>query len=204
MTEKILPLPVKKNKFGQRVADISVEKYYRQIFEEVLEAHECKNICDYNCDDDWLSGEEFVRQLKREAEELVDVITCCVTRFKIIYEYKDFDFDKYFSTYIEDAKKYYREPADFYTDLATAVMCSYHAADVAKMCDYMRNEGCGDCATHFDPHCLNTYSSEKHILSKIIVMCIKRLEYLGYDESERQELYAKVNDKNRKRGYFDD
>ena len=35
----ILPLSVTKNKFGERVADIDVEKYYRQIFEEVLEAH---------------------------------------------------------------------------------------------------------------------------------------------------------------------
>ncbi len=187
----ILPLPVTKNKFGERVADISGEKYYRQIFEEVLEAHRA-------------CIEDFQQDSDDEAEELVDVITCCVTRFNIIYEYKDFDFDNYLSTYIEDAKKYYREPADFYTDLATAVMRSYHAAEVDKMCDYMRNEGCGDCATHFDPHCLNTYSNEKHILSKIIVMCIKRLEYIGYDESARQELYAKVNDKNRKRGYFDD
>lgn len=36
----ILPLPVKKNKFGQRVANISTANYYRQIVEEVLEAHE--------------------------------------------------------------------------------------------------------------------------------------------------------------------
>ena len=35
----ILPLPVKKNKFGERVADISLAKYYRQICEEVKEAH---------------------------------------------------------------------------------------------------------------------------------------------------------------------
>ena len=186
----ILPLPVTKNKFGERVADIDVEKYYRQIFEEVLEAHESsvisKSSFNKNCVD-------------YEAEELVDVITCCVTRFKIIYEYKDFD--SYLPTYIEDAKKYYREPADFYTDLATAVMCSYHAADVAKMCDYMRDEGCGDCAVYFET---DSYFREKYILSEIIVLCIKRLEYIGYDESARQELYAKVNDKNRKRGYFDD
>ena len=188
----ILPLPVTKNKFGERVADIDVEKYYRQIFEEVLEAHESsvisKSSFNKNCVD-------------YEAEELVDVITCCVTRFKIIYEYKDFDFDKYFSTYIEDAKKYYREPADFYTDLATAVMCSYHAAETKEMCDYMRDEGCGDCAVYFET---DSYFREKYILSEIIVLCIKRLEYIGYDESARQELYAKVIDKNRKRGYLDD
>lgn len=181
----ILPLPVTKNKFGERVADISVEKYYRQIFEEVLEAHAVKNYDAFDEDG--------------EAMELVDVITCCVTRFKIIYEYKDFDFDKYFSTYIEDAKKYYREPADFYTDLATAVMCSYHVAETAKMCDYMRNEGCGNCAVDFEQD-----YQEKYALSEIIVLCIKRLEYIGYDESARQEIYQAVNDKNRKRGYFDD
>lgn len=186
MTEKILPLPVKKNKFGQRVADISAEKYYRQIFEEVLEAHRA-------------CIEDFQKVLDDEAEELVDVITCCITRFKIIYEYKGFDFGNYLSTYIEDVKKYYREPADFYTDLATAVMCSYHAAETAKMCDYMRNAACGNCAVDFEPD-----YQEKHILSKIIVMCIKRLEYIGYDESARQEIYQAVNDKNRKRGYFDD
>jgi len=194
----ILPLPVKKNKFGQNVADISTIDYYRQIVEEVLEAHECKNICDYNCDDDWLSGEEFVRQLKREAEELVDVITCCVTRFKIIYEYKDFD--NHLSTYIEDAKKYYREPADFYTDLAVAVMRSYHAAQTAKLCDYMRNAGCGYCAADFD----QDYENEKYTLSEIIVLCLKRLDFLGYDEDARQKIYQAVNEKNRKRGYFDD
>ena len=70
----MLPLAVKKNKFGQRVADLSVTEYYRQIEEEVLEAHE--NAVMY----------EMSLQCSRydEAEELVDVITTCITRLETI------------------------------------------------------------------------------------------------------------------------
>ena len=82
----ILPLPVKKNKFGQRVADISVNDYYRQIMEEVLEAHEAA--VNVTC----------IAAIKREgcglcvdyigshneAEELADIIATCITRLDIL------------------------------------------------------------------------------------------------------------------------
>ena len=84
---KILPLPVQKNKFGERVADISTEKYYRQILEEVLEARKASIIHDIkkhmyfeSCADclDSYVGED------NEPEELVDIITCCITRLEIL------------------------------------------------------------------------------------------------------------------------
>ena len=105
----ILPLPVKKNKFGNRVADISTTDYYRQIEEEVLEAHEYAAIANYLLE---LEGDaDVVGDWENdEAEELVDIITCCITR----------------------------------------------------------------------------------------------LDILGFDENKRQELFHAVNEKNRKRGYFDD
>ena len=89
----ILPLPVNKNKYGERVADISVEKYYRQIAEEVLEAH--TNAANRNTVEllrkigAFNSSEEFMAEIVEaektaEAEELVDVITTCITRLKII------------------------------------------------------------------------------------------------------------------------
>lgn len=107
----ILPLPVKKNKFGQRVADISLEDYYHQIVEEVSEAHT--------------------------------------------------------------------------------------AAIIASFVDILRNEGCGQCAEFFN-------CNEPEELVDIITCCITRLEFLGYDADKRQKLYQAVNDKNKKRGYFDD
>ena len=39
-------------------------------------------------------------------------------------------------------------------------------------------------------------------LADIITVCISYLEYLDYDEKARSELFAKVNEKNEKRGYF--
>ena len=81
----MLPLPVKKNKFGKSVADIPTTDYYRQIAEEVLEAHVAaknaelvKRMTDEGCG----QCAEFV--LCNEAEELADIITCCVTRLEII------------------------------------------------------------------------------------------------------------------------
>lgn len=105
----ILPLPVKKNRFGENVANISTANYYRQIVEEALEAHEEAVIFDHEnelCFEPNISDEFW----NAEAEELVDIITCCITRLNI----------------------------------------------------------------------------------------------LGYDEDARQKLYQAVNEKNRKRGYFDD
>ena len=86
----MLPLAVKINKFGQRVADISVTEYYRQIEEEVLEAHENavisdherKRVLEYKDSFTRISDLTFCRQT--EAEELVDIITACITRLEII------------------------------------------------------------------------------------------------------------------------
>lgn len=75
----ILPLPVKRNKFGERVASLSVNDYYRQIAEEVLEAHE--NAVMYNV---FYNGLDYVEEIDSEAEELVDIIATCITRLDIL------------------------------------------------------------------------------------------------------------------------
>lgn len=50
------------------------------------------------------------------------------------------------------------------------------------------------------------YSSTKdevaEKIANIITVCISYLNAIGYDEKERSELFAKVNEKNEKRGYF--
>ena len=107
----MLPLPVKKNKFGNLVADIPVTDYYRQIAEEVLEAHNAAK------------NAEFVKQIN--------------------------------------------------------------------------NEGCGQCAEFI-------LCNEAEELADIITCAVTRLDIIGYDESKRAKLYAAVNDKNRKRGYFEE
>ena len=171
----IIPLPVKKNKYGEKVADISVDKYYIQIMEEVLEAHENAVIANYLFElegdaalvDDWEND---------EAEELADIITCCVTRIAIIRD------DYYLADYLVKAvAKTHIEifGGNFYVDLSSSVMRAYHIA---------QSENIG----------------EEAALIEIIYLCIGRLEYLGYDESKRQKLYQAVNEKNKQRGYFED
>ena len=39
-------------------------------------------------------------------------------------------------------------------------------------------------------------------IADVITVCISWLETLGYDEEKRSELFAAVNEKNEKRGYF--
>ena len=83
---KILPLPVKKNKFGELVARLSVEAYYRQIMEEVLEAHNAAiihGIKEHMYFEDCGVCIEYVGR-DNEAEELADIITCCITRLEIL------------------------------------------------------------------------------------------------------------------------
>lgn len=41
-------------------------------------------------------------------------------------------------------------------------------------------------------------------LANIIALCLTELESLGYDENKRSKLFAKVNEKNEKLGYFVD
>ena len=158
---KIYPLPVKKNKNGELVADLPVWKQYRQIMEEVMEAH-AENVGVFE---------------SNEAEELADVITCCITRLDIVVDSQK-DFVEYVSKLLTAAKRDYTEPKDFYTDLAVTVMQGF---------------------------CLSSYSFyECKILSRTIVMCEKRLESMGYNEVAREKLYAAVNEKNRRRGYLED
>lgn len=83
----MLPLPVKKNKFGQFFKDIPVTDFYRQVCEEVLEAHNAaknaelvKHMTDEGMDVEKVT--EFAEV--NEPEELADIITCCVTRLEII------------------------------------------------------------------------------------------------------------------------
>ena len=41
-------------------------------------------------------------------------------------------------------------------------------------------------------------------IADIITVCISYLNAKGYDEKARSELFAKVNEKNEKRGYFEE
>ena len=41
-------------------------------------------------------------------------------------------------------------------------------------------------------------------IADIITVCISYLNANGYDEKKRSELFAQVNEKNKKRGYFDE
>ena len=52
--------------------------------------------------------------------------------------------------------------------------------------------------TGFCDHC----TAEE--IADVITVCISWLESLGYDEEERSELFAAVNEKNKVRGYFDE
>ena len=47
-----------------------------------------------------------------------------------------------------------------------------------------------------------TYDDIAEEIVDVITVCISQLEVLGYDENKRSKLFAKVNDKNEKRGYF--
>ena len=110
-------LPVKKNKYGERVADISVDKYYTQIFEEVLEAHEESviGLADY-----------------LEAEELVDVIACCITRFDIL-GFKDYKLNKVRGAGNVDA--------NFYAHLTQQVAEAYTATKKEPIIEFVELAG---------------------------------------------------------------
>lgn len=177
----ILPLPVKKNKFGQRIADLDTNTYYRQIAEEVLEAYETavqKELAETLIETSNLFSMTDVIFATAEAEELVDVITTCITRINII------DLE-YFKRCLFLWKNFSRE--------GTAFRAS------------------ADNTEKFYQNLLMKFSvafsgiyDEKGILWDAIGACVNRLEVLGYDENKRQELYQAVNDKNLKRGYFED
>lgn len=169
---KILPLPVKQNKFGQRVTDISVTDYYAQIFEEVLEAHWASVVADCKKRVENGGRGQLIEYLAdNEHEELADIITCCVTRLDIIG-----------GKYVAEEKV---APKDFYSELANQALIAFEYA-----------------ATFDDVEYFSTVS-ETQQLSYIISLCVTRLESLGYDEKAREKIYAAVNEKNRRRGYFE-
>ena len=163
----MLPLAVKKNKFGERVADISVTDYYAQIMEEVLEAHEGAIASK-------LTGHRPEFLYCNEAEELVDIITCCVTRLDII----DFEFSKKI--------KLVDLPRDFYRSLEQNVL---NAHENAILYENVAN---------------NYKYYEGNSLVDVINLCITKLSHFGYDADARQKIYEAVNEKNRKRGYLED
>ena len=167
MITKIKPLPVKKNKFGQRVADIHIYEYYCQLMEEILEAHKAAVVYENieTARHITIDGRSY-----DEAIELVDIITCCVTRLHIIG-------GKYDARVIDLPTDY------FYRELAKQVLCAFQKAVLIGFFSVNR---------------------EAVELSAVIKMCVARLESLGYDESARENLYAAVNDKNKKRGYFEE
>ena len=53
-----------------------------------------------------------------------------------------------------------------------------------------------------DKSSINAKNMTAEKIADIITVCISWLESLGYDEEKRSELFASVNEKNEKRGYF--
>ena len=49
---------------------------------------------------------------------------------------------------------------------------------------------------------VSTEKARAEEIADVITICISWLEALGYDEEKRSELFASVNEKNEKRGYF--
>lgn len=160
-------LPVKKNKYGERVADISLEKQYRQLFEEIMEANAEGANGMWRC---------------YEAEELVDVMACCVTRLNIL-GVEDYAVTSW-GTMVKD----------FYVELTDKALVAYGAALTAAEQAIFKNT-VGHKAL---------YLVEIKTLREIMSMCIAKLESIGYDANKRQEMYQYVNDKNKDRGYLDD
>lgn len=169
----ILPLPVKKNKFAVRVDNISTTDYYGQIMEEVMEAHEEALIAEYSSEKN-----------DNEAEELVDIVTTCVTRLDIIdcYDWENESVEL---------------PENFWRYLEQKILEAHQQAVCADLLAEIVNNGGGAYAD------FTTYCWEGDLLGEVIMACIARLESLGYDETARQKIYAEVNEKNYSRGYFE-
>lgn len=86
---------------------------------------------------------------------------------------------------------------DYYGQIAEEVFEAFTAANNAEILKIMTREGCGQCAEF-----LQTNEAEE--LADIITCCVTRLESLGYGEKAREKIYAAVNEKNRRRGYFEE
>ena len=175
MTERILPRPVKKNKRGELVATIPVDKYYKQIIEEVFEAHEAEIT---KADIDFLKeggcgmcvGLIEEASPSTELEEIVDIITCCVTRIDILGGTFD----------ATPSKKYYGDHVkEFYSNTVVGLMKAYFLAIKEDK------------------------ELEIRALQETINYCLWYLRKLGYNAAKIERQYKLVNEKNARRGYFE-
>ena len=181
MNEKNYPLPVKKNKFNLSVAKVSATEYYWQVMEEVLEAQkasilrEVEKIMAGDGCGQCIETAMYSLSDESEAHELVDIITCAVTRLYVL----GFTLDEK----VESLKRYEPFSADitrdvFYRSIVRTVLNAHQSA-------------------------VNRKKDEVYFLFDVISDCIGYLELLGYDLEKRQILYNAVNEKNCKRGYFE-
>ena len=176
MTEKILPRPVKKNKRGELVATISVNKCYKQIIEEVFEAHEAeitKAVANFVQNDGCGMCVGLIEEASpsTELEEIVDIITCCVTRIDILGGTFD----------ATPSKKYYGDHVkEFYSNTVVGLMKAYFLAIEEDK------------------------ELEIRALQETINYCLWYLNKLGYTSEDIEYQYKLVNEKNARRGYFDE
>ena len=89
---------------------------------------------------------------------------------------------------------------NYYKQILEEVQEAFQAAIVGDTIKILRNEGCGQCVDTIEDEICDANEAEE--LADIITCCVTRLEILGYDENARQKIYQRVNEKNRKRGYF--
>ena len=61
-------------------------------------------------------------------------------------------------------------------------------------------DDCKECGERIEDI---TYKKLAEELQDLITVCTSMLQWLGFDESKRNELAMQVNDKNRNRGYFE-
>ena len=82
-------------------------------------------------------------------------------------------------------------PKDFFLKLQEEIFEVIDAVNVKDIFDE-------DLSSDIFP---NDHIAEE--IADIITVCISQLEAMGFDEKKRSELFAKVNEKNKKRGYFE-
>ena len=159
------------------VATISVNKHYKQIIEEVFEAHEAeirKAVVDFVQNDGCGMCVDLIDEVfctSTELEEIVDVITCCVTRIDILGG----TFDATPSTkHFDDNVK------DFFSSIAVGLMNAHFLAIEEDK------------------------ELEIRALQETINYCLWYLNKLGYTSEDIEYQYKLVNEKNARRGYFDE
>ena len=83
-------------------------------------------------------------------------------------------------------------PKDFFLKLQEEIFEAIDAVNVKDIFDE-------DLSSDIFP---NDHIAEE--IADIITVCISQLEAMGFDEKKRSELFAQVNEKNKKRGYFEE